>query len=921
VNRIQIPIELGGPWTHLLILTYGADIPFFESALSREFGSACRNQVILADGDQFLDACATYAQGGLVRHLNQRYVAEGIFTRQAAHAKVILLANEKEGKLLVGSGNLGHRGYTSGGELFCRYIYGEEERGSLNAFIAVRELLDGLIEREYISDQARRRIKHLFNDALWLLTSRVTEKRPVRHNLEQSFLEQLQEAVGSDPVEELWVLSPFYDPGLKALQQLMAALDPATTTLLLQPGAASVEPEHLALLLADHGDRLQVRACVMPDGTPYLHAKLILIKLETRSICLQGSPNLSQVAMLLAEPQGNIEVANLLEGSRDAFDVLFEPLKIDPPTQDIEALELAYRDPEGETEVTETGCRLRSGEWDGEFVSIHFDGALPALRTLKLDVNGRVFAVHVKEREKGFIKLGLSPEAREALVGVVPVRLVSDQMDFRSNPIFCCNVQTLNAVLEIEDDSGLLGETGGLDLGDEDLERLLAELDASLILNTNDVWQIASRADARDADEGEGQHLKYEDIDYALLKRHPKVQQYLRRHGAGQGRDETRVGVILRSITDHFQDLVNPPTPDQIVRSITALDDDAETEQEAEERQEEAERRRRTQAQRNRRAMKNFVRRYLRGVKDTHFQALSGFEILSTNYAIFSHILWVLLTKDWIETEFILDSLLETWRMFWGGQEHKGYIAGLEAGDRQDALATVREYKADAIMVAGLYAGSAFASEPDQRNLRLALRDYWRSWLLGSPFEVDEELMAQVWRLVDAMDPYKSPSPVEIVAELRDLADFETKNSFLRALENRLGLAPGSCRFEEVPLTSGPTPCLVIMVDNFVMTEKIARSILAYWMRACWLRPESHANYWVCCPSLDSQKYRLLYNVETKEGRYRDPTTDLGGRRIGVVAKAQVEWQPALKALARTAHEVNSNIILRTHELQRADRR
>jgi hypothetical protein len=86
VNELKLPEQLKGSWHHALILTYGMDIPFFESALLSQFGTRCRNKIILADGRQYLEACDNYAQSGLIRYMNQRYVAEGIYSPHAAHA-------------------------------------------------------------------------------------------------------------------------------------------------------------------------------------------------------------------------------------------------------------------------------------------------------------------------------------------------------------------------------------------------------------------------------------------------------------------------------------------------------------------------------------------------------------------------------------------------------------------------------------------------------------------------------------------------------------------------------------------------------------------------------------------------------------------------------------------------------------------
>jgi len=127
MSALELPEQLKGPWDHALILSYGLDIPFFERALWYQFPARCRNKIILADGQQYLQVSDAYSQQrGLVRHMNQLYVVAGIFglhVYTSAHAKLILLTNAQQGRLLVGSGNLHWQGYASGGELFTTYEY------------------------------------------------------------------------------------------------------------------------------------------------------------------------------------------------------------------------------------------------------------------------------------------------------------------------------------------------------------------------------------------------------------------------------------------------------------------------------------------------------------------------------------------------------------------------------------------------------------------------------------------------------------------------------------------------------------------------------------------------------------------------------------------------------------------------------
>ncbi len=361
MNTLELPEQLREPWDHVLMLTYGLDILFFERSLWQQLAAGCRNKIILADGLHYLQVCESYAhQKGLVRNLNQSYVVAGIFGPHATHAKLILLTNPGQGRLLVGSGNLSWQGYASGGEMFTVYDYSIDLPEALPAFLAVREMVDELVRRHPIETAAQRRISYMWEQTPWLFSSLTSTERPVRHNLSRSFLDQIVEAV-SGAVEELWILAPFFDKEAIALERLVDTLRPGKTTLLVQPGRTSIDPYALQRAF----DRLQSRCEVRPfqiDSDVYVHAKCYLLKLADRAICLQGSPNLSQVAMLLTDPHGNVEAGNLLVGSRDAFDYLLEALHIGPPVTEFSTLHLSYQASEKPEDLPDEAWRLTGGE-------------------------------------------------------------------------------------------------------------------------------------------------------------------------------------------------------------------------------------------------------------------------------------------------------------------------------------------------------------------------------------------------------------------------------------------------------------------------------------------------------------------------------------------------------------------------------
>src|SRR5688572_1329106 len=98
-NVLEIPTLLKGSWDPLLILTYAAELAFFENALWRQLSNRCNNQIILAHGRCYLQAFQDAERNDTVRYVNQNYVFDGIFTPFAAHSELILLTNAEEGRL------------------------------------------------------------------------------------------------------------------------------------------------------------------------------------------------------------------------------------------------------------------------------------------------------------------------------------------------------------------------------------------------------------------------------------------------------------------------------------------------------------------------------------------------------------------------------------------------------------------------------------------------------------------------------------------------------------------------------------------------------------------------------------------------------------------------------------------------------
>ncbi len=830
MNEINLLEQLKGPWNNALIMTYSLDIIYLEKVLLRLFSRYCRNKIILANGLHYLEEFNNCARYKLVHHLNQRYIVDGIFAPHPAHAKIILLTNQERGRLLVGSGNLGQQGYASGGELFTKYEYTEDEHLSLSAFHAVLELINSILDKDYVGKQVTRYIRCMLDKTPWLFKSAINEWSPVRHNLNYSFLNQLKHFINNEVVEELWVLSPFYDKRAVALEHLIETFNPKRTYLLVQSGYTSADPIALKRLLSRFRKQCQLCSISKKNNNTYIHAKLYLFKLPNKAICLQGSPNLSKAAMLLTYPQGNIELANLLSGPRNAYDELLGILDIKTKGVVLNSLDLNYQPRLTSIEQEYKDLRLIRGEWYDNQLNLYFYGEMLNIKNASLIINNNTFLLDVMKQEPQSLRLRLSPNAVALLGKPLPIAIRFGQGDnaLTTNYIFICNRVSLNAVLELTNEVKTLDKIGDLDLNDDEFIRLLMELEAALVIDLHSVCKPIKDKDSI--------KLKYGEVDYEMLRKHPKIQQYIRMKTSDQRYTRSRLQIILNAITNHLRELfLKKPITHNIER---LMESKSETEKEHEQKVEENQRRRLTEKQRIKGVLKRFINRYVRSISNPDFYKIAGFEVMTHNYVIFTYILWRLFSKDWVESYFIIESLLKMWSFFWGNDSDEGYFRELNKEKEYKLTQLINgEQHTHAILLASLYYSAYLTRIKCWEGKQLQLRDIWREILHHPYFKITSKILKETYHIISNLIPHKTPIPTEIVKELTHLAQFETKSNFLYTLKKQYNHLRGNFEFESKKVWRKPlnhedtVNCLMLYVDNDMIDKETIISILKDWMK------------------------------------------------------------------------------------------
>lgn len=903
---VRMPERLQGQWQHALFTTYTIDLEFFEHQLWWPLPETCRNVVVLADEERFFEACEAEAPRRLVTHLNRRYVVDGLRFPGAAHSKVVLLTDETSGRLMVGSGNLGAKGWVRGGEVFMEYNYADDAADELPAFIAVRDLLAELLEQERIVGLARERVELLLDETPWLYQGVLLDSTPVHHNLSRSLFEQLVETVAGRSVQELRILSPFYDPAAAALEQFLAAFAPERSEVYVEPGCTSVDPQRLAAVRDAQGKSCVVRP-FKREGCDYVHAKAYLVKTADAALLLTGSPNLSRSAMLNVAPQSNLEVASLLSGARGDFDYLFDELAAAAPEDDLGKLGLELSEtPAGEgSEGIPTLVRavLRR-----KVLELQVRGELPALAELALLIGA---GPHPLEElgaaaASGGLTVPLSDKLREELAGFQPLRIRWRRPDgsLESNAVFLMDQAALAAEARSPQARAVVSAFTGIPLDDE-----LAGVVMPLEIVFGDfraAWHPAVKAsNPAPSEEDEQLFILYDDVDLKALRQHPKIQQYLHSHGVSTAQDGehwTVLDSVPLSVAEFFKQFAKREGHAgrwQEEEVVVGEDGVSVTVEEAQT----LHAQRLDLQQRRQVAVKRFVGSCLAGVTSEGFRTIAGYVFVSRVYAIFHHTLLRFAEKRWVDLAFLGESVAQLWEFYWGTAEEPGFFFnGTEAerGHAHKLLADCGEPQTLLAMMSALCAAAMPSHvQPLDDDLRRRLRDVLRGLLLCEPLAYGAEGVEAAVSLCSWLSLKGAFSPAQVRDCLLATERSETPSGFVAELAERMGPAAKGAGFVEGVHCHRPAidrdwsaRCLEFIYDSAVDTPDKAAEVLRDWMR--W-QPELEY-YRLCYPPEDAV-HLAFYDRVSESGAYLNRRDGGGVVKIGRLAPLEPEWQSGIKRL------------------------
>jgi hypothetical protein len=252
-----------------------------------------RDITVIADTErlnaQFMDFGAPRVAGRSY-HLAKRSVP-GAF-----HPKISLQAGEKKARLMVGSANLTGSGIMGNLEAVATLEVTEEAPWAGPLLRAARNYVQS---HTASTDQAAAdAFKRFDMRAPWLsqmVPARVVEDEDGhRHGFlaedrDSGIADQLLDFIGDDRIEELFLVSPFWDARLNAVSNLRKALGEPRTHLILHPESCGLD--RCILDCADY--ILHDFQPVQGKETRRLHAKLLVARGARADYTMTGSANMS----------------------------------------------------------------------------------------------------------------------------------------------------------------------------------------------------------------------------------------------------------------------------------------------------------------------------------------------------------------------------------------------------------------------------------------------------------------------------------------------------------------------------------------------------------------------------------------------------------------------------------------------------
>jgi hypothetical protein len=264
--------------------------------------------------------------------LTAGYSLYPVFQKSIFHPKIWMLFGDKEGLLIIGSGNLTNSGNGNNDEIWGAFHF--DIRSTVNKSIfsvawSYLSMLSSSVKGQMNEKTTRWIVEH----SKWLNElpsvkpfqfSETSQKGKVAflfNSKTSSIWEELTKHLSNEKVIEITSISPFYDSNGKALQKLKSHFLSAEINVVLDesgliPSSMQVSKAFTFYDWRDVGVS-KVQYAKSKNAKSKLHGKIIHFKTKNgKEFCLFGSANVTSEGLGLAGENSNSEVSLLIQSEK-----------------------------------------------------------------------------------------------------------------------------------------------------------------------------------------------------------------------------------------------------------------------------------------------------------------------------------------------------------------------------------------------------------------------------------------------------------------------------------------------------------------------------------------------------------------------------------------------------------------------------
>jgi hypothetical protein len=332
LERENILTLIGSRRYHSCILTtFSFDFYFFEMKAMKWLRSCgVRNINVFIDGHYYSELMQQAT--GEEMELTAGYSLYPVFQKSIFHPKIWMLFGDKEGLLIVGSGNLTNSGNGNNDEIWGAFHFDIRSTENASIFSAAWDYLS-MLSSNVKGQMNEKTTRWIVEHSKWLNElpkvksfqfSDTSQKEKVAFlfNSETSSIwEELSKHIINEKVIEITSISPFYDSKGNALQELKSLFPAAEINVVLDesgliPFSMQVTKGFTFYDWRDAGVS-KVQYAKSENAKSKLHGKIIHFKTKSgKEFCLFGSANITPEGLGLAGKYSNAEVSLLIQSEK-----------------------------------------------------------------------------------------------------------------------------------------------------------------------------------------------------------------------------------------------------------------------------------------------------------------------------------------------------------------------------------------------------------------------------------------------------------------------------------------------------------------------------------------------------------------------------------------------------------------------------